>query len=257
MKILNLIKLIASEFLNKINFKIYSNENNEIVKALKDKGYHVYDNFVSKEICNQLITETDSLLHKNEFISVESNGSDLRIYGVDKLSDKFNIDSMDKLNSKVHNLTHFFSKRLFFLLLGKINFQEGNKGSGTGWHRDSPFRHQFKTILYLSDVSEENGPFQFIEGSHKAKSVLRTSFKLKKSLSEDRFSNQEAILSINKNEELITFTAKAGTLILVDTRGLHRGKPLLDKNRYALTTYNYNRKLPKTIINLPLFRSSK
>lgn len=257
MKILNLLKLIASEFLNKINFIIYSNENNEIVNALKDKGYYVYNNFVSEEVCNQLIIETDLLIYKNEFISVESNGSDFRIYGVDKISNKFNIDSMDKLNSDVHNLTHFFSKRLFFILLGKINFQEGNKGSGTGWHRDSPFSHQFKTILYLNDVSEENGPFQFIKGSHKAMSLLRTSIKLNKSLSEDRFSNQEAMLSINNNEELITFTAKAGTLILVDTRGLHRGKPLLDKNRYALTTYNYNRKLPKTIINLPLFRNSK
>lgn len=254
MKILNLIKLIASEFLNKLNFIVFLSQDYEIVKALRGKGYYVFNNFISKENCNKLIDEADLLLQNDEYISIESNGSDSRIYGVDKLSDNFNIDEMDRLNLNIHNLTHFFCKRLYFILLGKISFREGNEGSGTGWHRDSPFRHQFKTILYLSDVSEENGPFQFVEGSHRAKSLLKTSFKLKKSLSEDRFSNQEVLESISSNEKLITFTASAGTLILVDTRGLHRGKPLLDKNRYALTTYNFNWKLPNSITNLPLLK---
>src|SRR5947208_506487 len=41
-----------------------------------------------------------------------------------------------------------------------------NNGSGDGWHRDG-HSFQFKSILYLSDVNDTNGPFEFLPGSHK------------------------------------------------------------------------------------------
>ena len=55
----------------------------------------------------------------------------------------------------------------------------------------------------------------------------------------------------NKKNKITEITAKAGTLILVDTSYLHRGKPLENNSRYALTNYFFSNKFKdhKTIFN--------
>jgi hypothetical protein len=49
---------------------------------------------------------------------------------------------------------------------------------------------------------------------------------------------------MNNKDLLKTITGAAGDLILVDTSIIHRGCPLNEKKRYALTNYYY----PKNII---------
>ena len=115
-------------------------------------------------------------------------------------------------------------------------------GSGGGWHRDDADAKQTKAILYLSDVEMENGPFQFIEGSHKPWDIYRMAFKYNFSFGQNRFTDQELEKVIqDQPNRLKTFTGKAGTLILTDTRGLHRGMPIRKGERYALTNYNWVR----------------
>ena len=47
---------------------------------------------------------------------------------------------------------------------------------------------------------------------------------------------------------LRTIDGKAGTLVLSDARGLHRGKPIEEGERYALTIYSIDmEKLPSHI----------
>lgn len=257
MNILNAFKLLASEVIFKLNYPFNLSNENEILKKIKYEGYAQIDNFISRSECEELIGYVDEIIIKEkEFVSVESDGNDLRIYGVDRLTKVFDIKKQLDLVSSIHKLFYFPKKKDSFTLLGKISFKEGNKGSGTGWHRDSPFSHQFKTILYLSDVTNNNGPFQYLPKSHKFNNLLKISDRLQKPLNEDRFTDAEIDTLIKQGaiDEPITFCANQGTLILVDTRGLHRGKPLLSDNRYALTSYNYSNKLPKGISNLPVFK---
>jgi hypothetical protein len=55
-----------------------------------------------------------------------------------------------------------------------------------------------------------------------------------------RFTVEEINELIKKDpERLLTFTAKAGTLLFVDTSLLHRGAPIKKGSRYALTNYYY------------------
>ena len=63
--------------------------------------------------------------------------------------------------------------------------------------------------------------------------------KLNKGYPNTRFSDQE--LNIFNKEKKITLTGKAGTLILFDGSLIHRGKPILDGKRYALTNYYFPR----------------
>jgi hypothetical protein len=42
--------------------------------------------------------------------------------------------------------------------------------------------------------------------------------------------------------EPVKFLANKGTIILVNTRGLHRGMPIIDGDRVAITNYHLTRK---------------
>ena len=62
--------------------------------------------------------------------------------------------------------------------------------------------------------------------------------RLNKGYPNTRFTDQE--LNILNKEKKITLTGKAGTLILFDGSLIHRGKPILEGKRYALTNYYFH-----------------
>jgi hypothetical protein len=123
-------------------------------------------------------------------------------------------------------------------LAAKLIAKPGNKGSGQGYHRDSMYERQIKAFLYLSDVAEENGPFQYMVGTHTKGSVLRTldlphienNLKRFRGPELDDWRHRQRI-------RLETITGSAGDVILADTRGVHTGIPILSGSRYALTNY--------------------
>ena len=51
-------------------------------------------------------------------------------------------------------------------MANKVSYIKNNEGSGGGWHKDAYYT-QFKSILYLTDVNNENGPFELIRNSNK------------------------------------------------------------------------------------------
>jgi hypothetical protein len=72
-------------------------------------------------------------------------------------------------------------------------------------------------------------------------------FKINKRFPDTRFENEEVMKLINFDQKkIMRITGKAGTLILVDTSLLHRGSPIKNGIRYALTNYFY----PTFSINL-------
>jgi hypothetical protein len=96
-----------------------------------------------------------------------------------------------------------------------------------------------KAFLYLVDVGEDNAPFRFLRRSHKD-GPWRTRHEIEfdaggTSGRYGHFFPQEirALEAQNDWEEVVC-TGKAGTLILADFRGLHRGTPLKDGRRVLL-----------------------
>lgn len=252
----NSIKLIIAELIHKPNWK-FKNQS-LIISNLERNGFHIIDDFLTKDEILALKQSSEKIIDsKREYVSIESNGSDIRLYGIDKLDTNF---SKKLLNVNVVRTTlnkfYFMIRELqTFVLYGKIKSDKNNLGSGGGWHRDSPFTHQFKVIVYLSDVGSNNGPFMYLQNSHKYKFLKKVSHLLSKSLSEDRFTEEEINLIENKIPELkrVEFPGKEGTAIMVNTRGLHSGKIIEENSREAITLYTYNRGLPKSITSLPLF----
>jgi hypothetical protein len=113
------------------------------------------------------------------------------------------------------------------------------------WHIDS-FRPQFKTFLFLVDVEDSTGPFEFIPRTH------APGFKRKMAMTgsyfrpSDFFTGKRAYAQIPdaRVERLATdgyapraAVCRAGTVMIADTSAIHRARPCFEGTRYALTTY--------------------
>ena len=96
-------------------------------------------------------------------------------------------------------------------------------------HRDS-FASQLKAIIYLNDVNKDNGPLQYVRKSNNFMSLSEFLFKFGKRNRDE----EEETLDANQLE---TLKAKAGTLLFVDSRGMHKGKALSAGHRYSTTSY--------------------
>ncbi len=99
----------------------------------------------------------------------------------------------------------------------------GQKADGSQvWHRDYNDWHLVKTFLYVDDVDEETGPFAFVKGTHRG--VLRHTDPpfFRDSLGARRVSDEQMETFAPKSK-WITAVGKAGTVIVADTTGFHKG----------------------------------
>jgi hypothetical protein len=79
-----------------------------------------------------------------------------------------------------------------------------------------------KVFVYLNDVSSENGPHVFVKGSHglhqaKARELLSRGYV--------RISDED-IAKVYGRDNIIEIAGKKGTVLVVDTIGFHKGKPV-------------------------------
>jgi len=216
-------------------------EENELklLLEIKKNGYVVIPNFFDPEQCQNCIDDIDMMVKKNEkFVQKQE---DLRIFGAEELSENVKTFFDNPLLIKLAESYNAVPTCCAFTLAGRIE-STGNEeefGSGGPWHRDSYFR-QFKSLLYLNDVNENNGPFQLIHQSHMTKEEDRKTANLEHMQSSFLQETVDKITHANP-DRLKSLTGKAGTLVLVDTSIIHRGIPLKKGVRYALTNYFFER----------------
>lgn len=213
----------------------------DIVVDIRKSGFYMLPNFYSKEYCQKLIDEVDKVIDirtKSKSLWEDSFSSDKRCFAAEDDSEVISEFYNNKYLQSVAD--NFFRAKMSCsnTLAGRIQFMEGNIGSGQGWHRDGNHLG-FKAMVYLTDVEIQDGPFQLLIGSHKIKSILKNININKYDGVKLRFDNQEVSALIHSEvNQIKTFTAKAGTVILFDTSTLHSGSPLREGGlRYALTNY--------------------
>jgi hypothetical protein len=223
-------------------------EDRKILSGLKKNGFVVIENFYDRNLCNKIISDIDDqILSYKDQVWVDKYESDHRVMGSDRVSNQIK-DFFDNEFLVRISKAYLRSKTLNgFTLAAKLTAKKDNLGSGGGWHRDS-IQKQIKSIIYLNDVEKTGGPFEYYCNTHRSRSKISQFLKniFKKSIT--RYSNKE--VSQLSDKDLETFTGQAGTLILVDTSGIHRGKPIYAGNRYALTNYYYSGVIPKHVKKL-------
>jgi ectoine hydroxylase-related dioxygenase (phytanoyl-CoA dioxygenase family) len=112
---------------------------------------------------------------------------------------------------------------------------ESERKSSQRWHRDFNDRHLLKAFLYLVDVDEETGPFEYVPRSAPG-SELDHLWPWRP-LGDNYPPDDELAAKIEGKS--VSFVAPKGTVIFCNTSGFHRGGFASGKPR-ALATVTYS-----------------
>lgn len=197
------------------------------LREIKDKTAMVRPGALSKPACEEMIARINAAAEDNTHPRVwrDEVGSDTRVLGFEQdIPDYLSQFEVERMIKAVDAYTGSRTKS-WFLMANRVVPKENNLGSGGGLHRDSPFSHQIKCIWYLSDVTTENGPFQYVPNTHFNLLKTRADYPLGKT----RFDMVA--------HDLVEITAEAGSLLICDTKCIHGGKPIASGARYAVTLY--------------------
>lgn len=204
-----------------------------VLKNLTNNGYDILPGYWPTAKCQAIKEEFDTIFTKFDSkvqrLFKEQLGGDERLFRIEAVSEfalSFAADPfLNELGSKYTGelLKTCFSMggRLFHTPGATLN-------SGGDWHKDS-LKRQFKALLYITDVTADNGPFAFLPGTQASR--------LTGDVAPTRFSNESLGQRL---KEQITVVGEAGTCLVVDTSYIHRGTPIVSGSRYSLTNYCYS-----------------
>ena len=118
------------------------------------------------------------------------------------------------------------------------DFRNGLEVKSRQWHIDMEDYRILKVIIYLREVKETNGPFQYlsIEDTNMVRQKLNYTY--------GYLAHKQVEKSV-PIENWKSCLGRAGTIVIVDTaRLLHRGKIPTNKDRYTLF-YDYTSRTPR------------
>ena len=167
--------------------------------------------------------------------ATEGTSGDFRVFKMENQYDTAKEFADDKFLLDVG--TEYFGYPIVshFVLGGKVQHNPNQTtNSGGGWHRDNRGK-QIKTIVYLTDVSEESGPFSFLPLSNQFD--LQTRDGIGKATRYDDSIVDE--FCKENNIEPFKVIGKKGTIIFVDTSFIHRGLNIQSGSRYTYTNYYF------------------
>ena len=93
------------------------------------------------------------------------------------------------------------------------------------FHQDRDRLSFLKFFMYLTDVTPSTGPHVYLRGSHR---------RLPRALRGDGRKSDAAVRAVGLSEDIVEICGPAGSLMAVDTIGLHKGKTPETSDRLAL-----------------------
>jgi hypothetical protein len=224
---------------------------NGVGSALSDKlkrdGYLVFERALSPDICDRLVEFARSTPAKVRRMDGETTDRVERtalFAGVDPVAVRYDYRTEDLLNNpEVQGL--LADRSLLSLTQQYLNCQPVADVLSMWWHTnfhaqpDSEAAQYFhfdmdrikwlKVFIYLSDVGIDNGPHSFVMGSHSDGGIPwhlgRKGY--------SRLSDEEVLAEYGA-ERCLSITAPRGSIIVEDTRGLHKGNTVRGDARLIL-----------------------
>lgn len=195
-------------------------------RQLKNLTTLTFDNELPDDVCIAFANKIDQICATGDkYHWTDPQGSDERIFLFERFIESY-LPLLD-IEKKIIDIQKYTGRKIktWTLMANKVTCTSNNLGSGGGFHRDSPISHQIKCIWYLSDTFDEQGPFEFVPNSNI-----------------NIYSNKEKIGKYRYTETNFStkrVLGKKGTLIVCDTRCIHRGSPIIKGTRYAITLYTF------------------
>ncbi|MDA7488532.1 phytanoyl-CoA dioxygenase family protein [Candidatus Pelagibacter ubique] len=229
-------------YLNRFFYE--KDENPEFKKVLNDlneQGISFINNFLPKNQIKKISTEIKPLLRSlikkpNKKFKYYRNTHEglFRLYNISKVSPASKLFYNSKL---IKNFSKYYvSKNVSFYqdmaeIRQKINRPLSKlQFTSDKFHFDD-WKIRLKFFLLLTDVGKKNSPLKYVPKSHKInKNTMEEDLFINKKDGRYGFYKNSEIKEILKSEnlEVLDCTGKAGTLIIVNTNGIHKGTPLQD-----------------------------
>jgi hypothetical protein len=114
------------------------------------------------------------------------------------------------------------------------------------YHQDRDRLSFLKFFVYLTDVEVENGPHMYIRGTHR---------KTPWSLRSDGRKTDAIVEQAGLGGRVAEMIGPSGTLMAVDTAGLHKGKPPISGDRLVLQV-EFATSLFGAHVDYPIFEPS-
>lgn len=141
--------------------------------------------------------------------------------------DPNNKDLQEACKEIFKNLKPYIEKSFNFTpVVDSIKIMYSRPGLAKGaqfFHRDWDGLNFLKIFCYLNDVDINNGPHQYVIGSHNNYSFFKSG----------RIDEVD-IFNKYSNDKIRTISASAGTYFCENTFGYHRGLPLIDNERWMM-----------------------
>lgn len=223
-------------FTKKSNDKLFR----KVISDLNDYGISTVPNFLEKKDLDQIIKDIQPEIKKIiESIPKKKRyyrNSKMGIYRLYEISKLFKVTKKIFYNSSfVRNIAKYYISRNVEFYQDMVEIRQPlkkklieMKSSSDNYHFDD-WKIRLKFFLLLSDVGKEDSPMCYLKKSHKIPLITKKiEYYLNGKKGNYGYHSNAEIRQIKKKynlkEQICTF--KAGTLIIADTRGLHKGTPL-------------------------------
>ncbi len=212
----------------------------EIASIIEQNGYHIFDITLSDDIINKIdnfartepahaldlkknigFTKEEFLFDQNNPIAPKYSFNGDRLLTSDVIRSIAFDQSILKIAQTYLNVSPILDA---ISLWWSVPFEgRGTSGAAQEYHFDMDRLKFLKFFFYLSDVTPESGPHCYVPTSHRG---------LPDGLRKDGRMTDEEIKKHFKQP--LEICGKKGSIIAVDTRGLHKGKPLTKGIRLLL-----------------------
>lgn len=217
-----------------------------IVSSLRDRGFYVFEKRLPDKICDRLLQYATS--HRCQASPMDEQRYSEPVWAVYRRNKtqavRYEFSANDLLAN--HDVQAILADLSFAAIaqdylgakpvidvlsmwwLTDFSNKPDSKAAQY-FHFDMDRPKWLKVFIYLTDVGAMSGPHTFIAGSHKSGRI--PTCLLSKGYA--RLSDEEVSRVFDKRD-IIEFTAPRGTIIVEDTRGLHKGKQVEQGDRLIL-----------------------
>lgn len=219
----------------------------EVVANIDKNGYHIFDATLSASKVEALVELSLNL--EAELIPAAKDGTKRAKYDrKNPLSPRYQFNEQEILRNKLIQEISF-DRSLYAIAQGYLKCipiqdltavwwstafsKQASSEAAQLYHFDMDRFKFIKFFFYLTDVDSTNGPHCYIRGSHKQMPD--------KVWKDGRIPDNEVQESFPK-EDILEITGKKGSIIAVDTRGLHKGK-VLEKGERLILQIEYTNSL--------------
>lgn len=236
-KLISLLRpKVSLEETNGILGVINEEKSQILVRQLREDGYLIFPSALSSEVCDELVDfamstpavvrpmdyETSYASPRESMFEISRPIAARYDYKTSDLLENINVQALLADTSLIHIAQEYLGCAPISDVMGMwwhTNYLDRPDSEAAQYfHFDMDRPKWLKVFIYLNDVEQENGPHNFVKGSHKMGGIP---FKLLRK-GYARQTDHEVAQEYPK-ERIKSFSAPRGTVIVEDTRGLHKG----------------------------------